>query len=97
MTAHSRRQATHRRGTTNVYADLGYRAPDSMLVKAQLVSKLAELLAVRRMMQARGAIELGIPRSELSNVLCGQFRKFCERELLSWLTILGRDIQREEQ
>jgi hypothetical protein len=36
------RGATHRRGTTNVYADLGYRAPETMLVKAHLVSRIAE-------------------------------------------------------
>ena len=45
MNAHSRERASHRHGNTNGYANLGYRAPESMLVKAQLVSRIADLLA----------------------------------------------------
>lgn len=51
---------THRRGITNVYTDLGYRAPESMLVKGQLVSRIAELLAERGMTQA--PVLLDIPQ-----------------------------------
>ena len=95
--ARSRKQATHRRGSTNVYADLGYRAPESMLVKAQLVTRIAELLAERGMPQTQAATVLGIAQSTLSKVLRGQFRKFRERKLLDWLTQLRQDVQLEEQ
>ena len=95
MTAHSRKQATHRRGTTNVYADLGYRAPESMLVKAQLVSRIVELLAERGMtqIQNQAAAVLGIPQPKLSKMLRGQFRGFSERKLMDCLTQLGQDVQ----
>ena len=83
MTTHSRKQAIHRRGTTNVYADLGYRAPESMLAKAQLVSRIVELLAERGMTQTRAATVLGIPQPKLSKILSGHFRGFSERKLLS--------------
>ena len=45
MNAHSRAKAGCRHGYTNVYADLGYRTPENMLLKAQLASRIAELLA----------------------------------------------------
>lgn len=44
-----REQASHIHGGPNVYADLGYRDPDRMLIKAQLVSRFTELLAERGM------------------------------------------------
>ena len=93
MTAHSRKQAIHRPGTTNVYADLGYRAPESMLVKAQLVSRIVELLAERGMTQTRAATVLGIPQPELSKILRGHFRGFSERKLMDCLTQLVQDVQ----
>ena len=95
MKAPSRKHATHRRGTTNVYADLGYRAPESMLVKAQLVSRIAELLAERGMtqIQTQAATVLGIPQPKLSKMLRGQFRGFSERKLMDCLTQLGQDVQ----
>lgn len=91
----SRKHATHRRGTTNVYADLGYRAPESMLVKAQLVSRIAELLAERGMTQTQtqAATVLGIPQPSLSKMLRGQFRGFSERKLMDCLTQLGQEVQ----
>jgi predicted XRE-type DNA-binding protein len=97
MRAHSRKPATHRHGTDNVYVDLGFRAPESMFVKAQLVSRIAELLAERGMPQTQAATVLGIPQSKLSRILRGQFREFCEGKLLDWLTQLGQDVQLEEQ
>lgn len=93
MTAHSRKQATHRRGTTNVYADLGYRASESMLVKAQLVSRIVELLAERGMTQTQAATVLGIPQPKLSQILRGQFSGFSGRRLMHCLTQLGQDVQ----
>lgn len=93
MSPRSRKQPSHRRGSTNVYADLGYRAPESMLVKAQLVSRIAELLAERGMTQTQAATVLGIPQPKLSKMLRGQFRGFSERRLMDCLTQLGQDVQ----
>lgn len=93
MSLRSRKQPRHRRGSTNVYADLDYRAPESMLVKAQLVSRIAELLAERGMTQTQAATVLGIPQPKLSRMLRGQFRGFSERKLMDCLTLLGQDVQ----
>jgi predicted XRE-type DNA-binding protein len=64
-----------------------------MLVKAQLVSRIAELLAERGMTQTQAATVLGIPQPKLSKMLRGQFRGFSERRLMDCLTQLGQDVQ----
>jgi predicted XRE-type DNA-binding protein len=63
-----------------------------MLVKAQLVTTIAEILAGRRYTQTKAAALLGIPQPKLSKMLRGQFRGCSERTLMDCLTLLGRDI-----
>ena len=86
------KSVSHQRGTTNVYADLGYKSADEMLVKAQLVTTIAEILTERGYTQTKAAEMLGIPQPKLSKMLRGQFRGFSERKLMDCLTLLGRDI-----
>lgn len=92
MTNNRRKNASHERGSTNVYADLGYKAADDMLVKARLVAKVAEILAECGFTQTKAAAVLGIPQPKLSKLLRGQFRGFSERKLMDCLTRLGRDV-----
>jgi len=42
-------------GSRNVYADLGFADADEMLVKAQLVSKISEIIAERGYSQTEAA------------------------------------------
>lgn len=84
---------SHERGSGNVYADLGYKSADQMLVKAQLVTSIAEILAERGYTQTKAAVLLGIPQPKLSKMLRGQFRGFSERKLMDCLTLLGRDVE----
>ena len=86
------KSARHQRGSTNVYADLGYKSADEMLVKAQLVTMIAEILTERGYTQTKAAGLLGIPQPKLSKMLRGQFRGFSERKLMDCLTHLGRDV-----
>jgi predicted XRE-type DNA-binding protein len=79
-------------GSGNVYADLGYRHSESMLVKAQLVSKIAEIVHRRRLTQARAAEILGLTQPKVSALLKGRFRGISEHRLLECLTRLGRDV-----
>ncbi len=92
MKARSGKRVSHQRGSTNVYADLDYRFADEMLVKAQLVTTIAEILAERGYNQTKAAELLGIPQPKLSKMLRGQFRGISERKLMNCLTLLGRDI-----
>jgi predicted XRE-type DNA-binding protein len=80
-------------GSRNVYADLGYSDADEMLVKAQLVSKIAEIIQRRGLTQVEAAKLLGLTQPKISAMLRGQFRGFSERKLIDCLTSLGRDVQ----
>jgi predicted XRE-type DNA-binding protein len=86
------KSVSHQRGSTNVYADLGYKSADEMLVKAQLVTTIAGILTECGYTQTKAATVLGIPQPKLSKMLRGQFRGFSERKLMDCLTLLGRDI-----
>jgi len=92
MKTRTDKSVSHQRGSTNVYADLGYKSADEMLVKAQLVSTIAEILTERGYTQTKAAELLGIPQPKLSKMLRGQFRGFSERKLMDCLTLLGRDV-----
>jgi len=95
MTASIRRKRTppHEHGSVNVYRDLGFPDPEAMLVKAQLTSKISEILSERRYTQMRAAELLGIPQPKLSRILRGQFRGVSERKLMDCLVKLGRDVE----
>lgn len=85
---------THaRKRPRSVYADLGVPDADSMAVKAQLVTEIADLLKGRGLTQIAAAELLGIPQPKLSRILRGQFRGVSERKLLDCLTRLGKDVE----
>jgi predicted XRE-type DNA-binding protein len=88
-----RRGIAIERSSGNVYADLGYADSDDMLVKAQIVAKIAEIIEQRRLTQEQAAEILGLTQPKISRLLRGQFRGVSERRLLRCLTKLGRDVQ----
>jgi predicted XRE-type DNA-binding protein len=80
-------------GSGNVYKDLGYPDADEMLVKAQLASKISQIITERGYTQSEAATRLGLPQPKLSKMLRGQFRGISERKLMDCLTKLGRDVE----
>ena len=81
------------RGSGNVYADLGFKDPDRLLVKAELVTEIASIISKRGLKQAEAAELLGLTQPKLSNMLRGHFHGLSERRLIDCLTRLGRDVQ----
>lgn len=81
------------RGSTNVYADLGLDNAEEMLVKAQLATKIGDIIKRRKLTQVQAADLLGITQPKLSGLLRGQFRGISEAKMLECLTRLGRDIE----
>ena len=84
--------ARHESGV-NVYRDLGYPDADEMLVKAQLVTKIREIITDRGLTQVAAARILGLTQPKLSGILRGQFRGISERKLIDCLNALGRDVE----
>ncbi len=89
----NRQEIVIEKGSGNVYADLGYPDSEDMLIKAQLVTKIAEIIQQRRLTQAQAAKLLRLTQPKISRLLCGEFRGISERRLLQCLTRLGRDVQ----
>jgi predicted XRE-type DNA-binding protein len=77
----------------SVYTQLGYADADEMLIKAQLVSKIAEIIERKGLNQTEAAALLGLSQPKLSRLLRGGFRGVSERRLMDCLTRLGRDVQ----
>ena len=80
-------------GTGNVYTDLGIANADEMIVKAQLATKIGEIIKGRKWSQQQAADVLSIPQSKLSKMLRGQFRGISEAKMLDCLARLGRDVK----
>jgi predicted XRE-type DNA-binding protein len=77
----------------NVYAELGFKDADEMLVKAQLVVKIAEILRERGWSQQHAAKVLGLTQPKLSKMLRGQFRGISEMKSLDCLVRLRRGVK----
>ena len=81
------------KGSTNVYTDLGRPDAEEMLIKAQLATKIGEIIKRRHLTQIEAADIIGLPQPKLSGLLRGQFRGISEAKMLNCLTRLGRDVK----
>ena len=79
-------------GSTNVYADLGYKNPDEALAKAQLAARISEIIEIRKLTQTAAAKLLGIDQPKISALIRGRLRGFSYERLLKFLTDLGCDV-----
>jgi predicted XRE-type DNA-binding protein len=80
-------------GSANVYADPGRADAGEMLVKAQLASRIGDIIKSRKLSQAPAAEVLGIPQPKLSGLLRGQFHGVSEAKMMGCQAKLGGDIR----
>jgi len=81
------------KGNMNVDADLGRADADAMLVKAQLTSKIADIMKRRRLTQMEAAELFGMPQPKVSAMLNGRFRGISEERMMRCLLALGQNVQ----
>ncbi len=81
-----------KRGTKNVFADLGYSDPDTHLLKAQLVSRIDEIMTDKKLTQTQAAQVMGITQPDVSRLLKGQFRDVSVERIMRMLTRLGCEV-----
>ncbi len=84
--------STVERGSGNVFADLGYPDADDHLLRAELVSRIDDILRQRGTTQTEAGRLLGLSRPDLSRLLRGDFREYSLERLFRLLTALGCDI-----
>jgi predicted XRE-type DNA-binding protein len=83
----------HPEESLNVYEQLGFPDAEAMLVKAQLVTQIAEILRQRGWSQQQSAKVLGLTQPKLSKMLRGQFRGISEMKMMDCLLRLGRTVK----
>ena len=79
-------------GTGNVFADLCHADPDTHLLKAQLVSRMADVMSERKLTQVAAAKAAGVSQPDVSRILKGQFRDVSVERLMRMLTRLGCEV-----
>ncbi|WNF58448.1 XRE family transcriptional regulator [Pseudomonas sp. SG20052] len=72
-------------GSTNVYADLGFENPVSMLRKAQIVSQLHALIGKSENDLAQAAKVIQLNNDQLKHLLLGRFEDIEEDVLIQYL------------
>ena len=81
------------RSSGNVFADLGFAAPDEELTKAQLASHIRQIIKRRRLTQMAAASLMGIDQPKVSALLNGRLANFSSDRLMRLLTTLGQDVE----
>jgi predicted XRE-type DNA-binding protein len=77
----------------NVFADLEVPDPEETLAKAELVSRIGDIIAERKLTQAAAAAILGVDQPKVSALVRGKFAGFSIDRLLRFLNALGRDVE----
>lgn len=81
-----------RRGSKNIFADLGYSDPDIHLLKAQLVSGISEIISKKKLTQMEAAQIMGLSQPDVSRLLKGQFREISVERIMRMLTRIGCNV-----
>jgi predicted XRE-type DNA-binding protein len=81
------------RGSTNVFADLGFENADELLTKSELAAQILKTVRARRLTQAAAGELLGISQPKVSALQNGRLDGFSTERLLRFLIRLGWNVQ----
>ena len=77
----------------NIFADFGFDNAEEMLVKAELVRKINDIIIDRQLTELEIAKILELELQEVSHLMSGKLLSFSLENLLKFLNILGQDIE----
>lgn len=77
----------------NVFADLGLANSDELLIKAELVRQISNLVDAKNLTQTEAAKLLGIDQPKVSTLLNGKLSGFSTERLFRFLNALGSDVE----
>lgn len=81
------------KGSGNVFRDIGVSHPERVLFRAQIMSRIAEMIKDRGMSQKEVAKLLGLPQSKVSCLMNGKLSMFSLEHLFEILNALDRDVE----
>jgi predicted XRE-type DNA-binding protein len=81
-----------KRGSKNVFADLGHADPETHVLKAGLVTRIGDIIGAAGLNQTDAAERMGLSQPDVSRLLRGQFRDLSVERLMRMLTRLGYDV-----
>jgi predicted XRE-type DNA-binding protein len=82
-----------KRGSGNVFADLGLPNPEQELLKAQLTLQIYRIIKQRGLTQARAGEILGIKQPHVSALMRNRAGNFSVGRLFEFLNRLGQDVR----
>ncbi len=83
---------TIKRGSGNIFADLGLPDAQKLRVKAQIVAAISNQIRSQRLTQIAAAERMGLKQPDVSKLLDGRFEGFSLERLLGFLLALGNNI-----
>jgi predicted XRE-type DNA-binding protein len=81
------------RGTSNVFADLGYPDAEERQTKLRLAYAINGVIARKRLTQAAAARKLGINQPKVSTLANYKLAGFSVERLMTFLTALDQDVE----
>ncbi len=81
------------RGSGNVFSDIGVAHPERVLARAQVMSRISEIIRERGLTQKEAAGLLGIPQPKVSCLMNGKLSLFSLEYLFELLNALDRDVK----
>ena len=85
-------KATIKRGSGNIFADLGLPNPEQELLKAQLTLQIYKIVKARKLTQTQAGAVLGIKQPHVSALMRNRAGNFSVGRLMEFLTALGQDV-----
>jgi predicted XRE-type DNA-binding protein len=80
------------RGTKNIFADLNFPDAETHLLKAELVTRIQNVISAQKLTQTAAAKRMGLSQPDVSRLLKGHFRDVSVERLMRLLTRLGCDV-----
>jgi len=77
----------------NVFADLGFEDSEERLLKAQLATRIAQLIERKGWTQAQTAQRIALDQPKVSRLLRGQLSGFSADRLFAVLNRLGHSVE----
>lgn len=77
----------------NLWADIGRPDADEALARAELMSRVADIIRQGRLTQARAAEILGTNQPTVSDLMRGKMSRFSLERLIAFLNALDRDVE----